>query len=94
MDSKTKNGLISVGLVAITGYLAYRFFIKPNSKKVVLSYLNATYCGMNEEHSTFVNNASKSYLDAWSEAIMNGECTFVDKATNKTYVTLGGKVKV
>ena len=86
MNEKTKNGLIVVGVILVGLFLTYKFII-PNSSKVVLNYLNATF-GNKKEHEDFVKSAEKGYLNAWSKAIMEGRNTFTYK--DKEYNTSGG----
>lgn len=88
MEKNTRNGIIVASIAIVGVYFAYKKFVLPDSKKVVLNYLNATFGG---DHSSFVNSATKSYLDAWSKALMNGEDTFVDAGV--THWTCGGTSK-
>jgi hypothetical protein len=88
--NKNIKGLIAVAIVGALGYMAYKKFGQPNSKKVVINYMDATF-GFNEAHAEFVNNADKVYVDNWSEAIMNGKDTFVYNGV--TYNTRGGRTK-
>ena len=90
MSKSIKNGLLVVAVVTLLGYFSYKLFILPNSKKVVINYLDASY-GKDIKHTTFVNSAKKSYIDAWAKAIMNGQDTFTDNGL--TYYTLGGTAK-
>ena len=87
MNKSNRNGIIVVAIVLIGGYFAYKKFVKPNSRKVLINYLDATF-GSKAEHTTFINNADKGYVDEWSKALMKGESTFT--YNNKTYKTSGG----
>lgn len=84
--NKNIKGIIVVVLFAGLGYLAYKKFGKPDSRKVVIKYLDASFGG---DHSEFVNKSEKGYIDNWSKAIMNGSNTFEYNGT--TYITNGGK---
>jgi len=86
--NKNVKGIIVVAVVGLLSYLAYKKFGKPDSRKVVTKYLDATFGG---DHTAFVNKADKGYIDSWSEAIMNGSTTFVYNGT--TFVTRGGKTQ-
>jgi uncharacterized Zn-binding protein involved in type VI secretion len=86
--NKNLNGIIVVAVIGLLGFLAYKKFGKPNSRKVVINYLDATFGG---DHSAFVNSADKGYIDNWSDAIMNGSTTFTFNGT--TFVTRGGKTQ-
>lgn len=88
--NKNVKGLIVVLLVTGVVYIAYKKFGKPNSRKVVTNYLDATY-GKTKSHSDFVNSADKGYIDSWSEAIMSGSETFI--YNGNTFITKGGKRK-
>lgn len=88
--NKNVQGIIAIAVVGIIGYLAYKKLGKPDSKKVIINYLDATF-GLKKEHTDFVNNADKGYIDSWSDAIMNGKDTFQYNGT--TYVTRGGATK-
>jgi hypothetical protein len=87
MEKKTLNGIIVVSIVLIGGYFAYKKLIKPDSRKVLIKYLDATF-GIDAEHTTFINNADKKYVDSWAKALMKGESTFT--YNGKTYNTGGG----
>jgi len=87
MNKSTKNGIVVVAIVLVGGYFAYKKFVKPNSRKVLINYLDATF-GKDAEHTTFINSADKGYVDAWAKALMKGESTFT--YNNKTYNTGGG----
>jgi hypothetical protein len=89
MNSNIK-GIISVAIIGVIGYITYKKFVKPSSKKVVIAYLDATF-GKDAKHTNFVNSAGASYIDSWAKAIMNGAETFTD--AGKTYITNGGTVK-
>jgi hypothetical protein len=89
MEKSTRNGLIAVGIMAVLGYFAYKKFILPNSKLVVLNYLDASFGG---DHSAFANGMKQSYADAWAQALMKGQDTFTDSGL--VYWTCGGKAKV
>lgn len=91
MENKTKNGIIVVSIVLIGAYFAYKKFIKPDSKKVVVNYLYATF-GRDIDYESFVNKADKNYIDAWAKSIMDGKSTFV--VDGKTYNTSGGTAVV
>lgn len=84
--SKNTNGIIAVLVVAGLGYLVYKKLGKPNSKKVITNYLDATYGG---DHKEAVSKMEKGYLDSWSNALMKGSTTF--DYNGSTYKTLGGK---
>jgi hypothetical protein len=86
--NKNMNGFIAVAVIGLLGYLAYKKLGKPDSKKVVIKYLDATYGGT---HANFINSADKGYVDNWSVAIMNGKETF--EFNGKTYWTKGGTAK-
>jgi TctA family transporter len=88
--NKNVKGLIVVAIVGVLGYVAYKKFILPNSKKVVIAYLDSMF-GITQEHKDFVNKADKVYIDSWSKAIMNGKPTF--DANGTTYETNGGRAK-
>ena len=88
--NKNLNGLIAVAVIGILGYIAYKKLGTPNSKKVVINYLNASY-GYADSHVDFINKADKGYVDNWSKAIMNGKDTF--EFNGKTYWTKGGSAK-
>ena len=88
--NKNTNGLIAVAVIGLLGYLAYKKLGKPDSKKVVINYLDATY-GKKTIHADFINSADKGYVDNWSVAIMNGKSTF--EFNGKTYFTQGGTAK-
>ena len=90
MNKSIKKGLLVVAVVTLLGYFSYKLFILPNSKKVVINYLDASY-GKDIAHTTFVNSAKKSYVDSWAKAIMRGENTFFDGGT--LYNTSGGTAK-
>lgn len=90
MSKSVKNGLIVVVAVTLLGYFSYKYFVLPDSKKVVISYLDATF-GKDPKHTDFINSANKSYVDAWAKAIMKGEDTFTDGG--KLYNTSGGTAK-
>jgi len=87
MNKSNKNGIVVVAIVLVGGYFAYKKFVKPDSRKVLINYLDATF-GSDAEHTTFINNAEKEYVDAWAKALMKGESTFT--YNNKTYNTGGG----
>jgi hypothetical protein len=86
--NKNLNGIIVVAVVGLLGFFAYKKFGKPNSRKVVIKYMDATFGG---DHSAFVNSADKGYIDSWSDAIMNGSTTFIYNGT--TFVTKGGRTQ-
>lgn len=88
--NKNTNGFIAVAVIGLLGYLAYKKIGKPDSKKVVINFLNATF-GLKKEHADFVNSSDKGYIDNWSVAIMNGKDTF--EFNGKTYYTKGGTAK-
>ena len=87
MNNSTRNGIIAVAIVLVGGYIAYKKFLKPDSREVLINYLDATY-GKDAEHRTFIMSADKGYVDAWSDALMKGKETFT--FNNKTYKTAGG----
>jgi hypothetical protein len=84
--NKNINGIIAVLVVAGLGYFAYKKLGKPNSVKVITNYLDATYGG---DHKEAVSKMEKGYLNAWSDALMNGSKTF--EYNGSTYKTGGGK---
>ena len=86
--NKNVKSIIVVVAIAGLGYLVYKKFGKPDSRKVVIKYLDASFGG---DHSAFVNKADKGYIDNWSEAIMNGSTTFEYNGT--TFVTNGGRTQ-
>lgn len=86
--NKNVKGIIVVLVFAGLGYLVYKKFGKPDSRKVVIKYMDATFGG---DHSAFVNGADKGYIDAWANAIMNGNETF--QYGGKTLVTKGGRTQ-
>jgi hypothetical protein len=86
MNSNVK-GIISVVVVGGLLYLAYKKFVKPNSKKVVINYLDATF-GVSTNHTDFINKADKGYVDNWAKALMKGESIFT--YNGKTYKVAGG----
>jgi hypothetical protein len=88
--NKNIKGTIVVGIVIALGYLVYKKFGKPDSRKVLINYLNATF-GADSKHTDFINNAEKGYVESWSNALMNGKDTF--EYNGKTYNTKGGIVK-
>ena len=73
-------------MIAGLGYFAYKKFGKPDNRKVILKYLDATFGG---DHSSFVTNAEQGYIDSWADALMKGETTFI--FNGDTYMTNGGK---
>jgi hypothetical protein len=89
MNSNVK-GIISVIVVGGLLYIAYKKFVKPNNRKVLINYLDATF-GASSSHADFINNADKGYVDNWAKALMKGESTFV--YNNKTYMVSGGTAK-
>lgn len=88
--NKNIKGAIVVGVVLALGYVAYKKFGKPDSRKVLINYLNATF-GADSKHTDFINNADMGYVESWSKALMNGQDTF--EYNGKTYNTKGGTVK-
>jgi hypothetical protein len=86
--NKNLKGLITVAVVVGLGYIVYKKFILPNSKQVVIKYMDATFGG---SHSDFVNKADELYIKNWATAIMEGKTTF--DANGVTYVTKGGRVQ-
>jgi hypothetical protein len=84
------KGILVVGVVLGLGFFAYKKFINPNSKKVVIKYLDKLR-GVKEENKTFVNGADKGYIDSWAKAITKNSETF--KFENKIYLTNSGRVK-
>jgi hypothetical protein len=88
--NKNTKGAIAVGVVLLLGFIVYKKFGKPDSRKVIINYLNATF-GFKKENADFVNSADKGYIDNWSIAIMNGKDTF--DFNGKTYITKGGTAK-
>jgi len=86
--NKNTKGAIVVGVVLLLGFIVYKKFGKPDSRKVVIKYLDATFGG---KHDDFVNSVNKGYVDNWSIAIMNGKETF--EFNGKTYITKGGTAK-
>lgn len=89
MNSNTK-GIITVLAIGIIGFLAYKKFAKPDSRKVIKNYLYSIY-GYDKMREDFVDSADKDYIEAWTDAVMKGENSFVLKGT--TYETKTGKVK-
>jgi hypothetical protein len=89
MNSNTK-GIITVLAVGVVGFLAYKRFVKPNSRKVVKNYLFSIY-GYDKKRDEFVDGVDKDYINEWSDAIMKGNETFLLKGV--TYITKTGKVK-
>lgn len=89
MNKNLKGGLVVLVVLGL-GFFAYKKFLKPDSKKAVIKYLDATF-GLDEKHKTFVNNADKGYIDNWAKAIKDGSETFV--FNNQTHYTKGGTVK-
>lgn len=83
-------GLAAAGLVVF-------FYLKnekyKSNKELVIAHLGATY-GKNQRHTTFVNSATKSYINAWADAIRKGQDTFVDPAKGTTHWTEGGTTKI
>jgi hypothetical protein len=88
--NKNTKGIIAVAVVVLLGFIAYKKLAKPNSKKVVINYLNATF-GFKKENADFVNSADKGYIDNWSNALKNGSDTF--EFNGKTYNTKFGTAK-
>jgi hypothetical protein len=88
--NKNVKGIIAVAIVGVIGYVTYKKFVKPDSKKVVIAYLDSTF-GKDAKHTDFVNGAGASYIDSWAKAIMSGSDTFTD--SGNTYITNGGTVK-
>lgn len=88
--NNTTKGILTVLVVGVLGYVAYKRFALPNSKKVVVNYMKATF-GNEVDYEKFVETADKDYINAWSDAIMKGKDTFVYKGV--TYITKGGKTK-
>jgi hypothetical protein len=88
--NKNVKGIITVLVVLGVGFFAYKKFLKPNNKKVVIKYLDATY-GVDAKHTSFINNADKGYVDSWADAINKGVDTF--QFNNQTHFTKGGTVK-
>jgi hypothetical protein len=84
------KGILVVGVVIGLGFFAYKKFLKPDNKKVVLKYLEGAF-GKNTNRESFINNADKGYVDAWANAIKKNSETF--KFNDKIYLTLGGTVK-
>lgn len=89
MNNNVK-GIIVVGIVIGLGFFAYKKFVKPDSKKVVIKYLDKL-SGVKQENKTFVNSADKGYIDSWANAINKNSETF--KFGDKIYLTKGGRVK-
>lgn len=89
MNNNVK-GIIVVGVVIGLGFFAYKKFVKPDSKKVVLEYLERVY-GKNENRNANINAADKGYVDSWAKAIKKNSETF--KFGDKIYLTQGGTVK-
>jgi hypothetical protein len=88
--NKNVKGIITVLVVLGVGFFAYKKFLKPDNKKVVIKYLDATY-GVDAKHTSFINSADKGYVDNWAKAIKDGSETFV--FNNQTHYTKGGTVK-
>lgn len=89
MNSTTK-GIVTILAIGIVGFVVYKKFIKPDSRKVVKNYLYSIY-GYDKIREDFVNNADKDYVDAWSDAVMKGKDTFFRQG--KVYETKTGTVK-
>jgi hypothetical protein len=89
MNNNVK-GIITVGIVIGLGFLAYKKFVKPDNRKVVLKYLEGVY-GKNENRKANINSADKGYIDSWANAIKKNSETF--KFNDKIYLTKGGTVK-
>ena len=87
MSKSVRNGIIVVAIVAVAGYIAIKKFLLPDSREVIIKYLDATF-GYDPEHTTDVNSWDKGYVDAWSKALMNGQSTF--SYNGKNYNTNGG----
>jgi Tfp pilus assembly protein PilE len=101
MNNKTRNGLIVVGIVAVLGYLAYGKFVKKSttsdvsvggqkSRDIIKNYLFSTY-GYDKDREEFTKTMTQDYADAWANAIMNGQSTFLHNGN--TIVTATGRVK-
>jgi hypothetical protein len=93
MEVKTRNGLIAVGIMGVIGYIAYKKIAPKtsiDSRKVVLKYVDATF-GQQQSHADFSKSMTQSYADAWANAIMNGEETFMEGGIN--HWTCGGSSK-
>lgn len=88
--SKNTKGIIAVAVVVLLGFIAYKKLAKPDSRKIIINYLNATF-GFKKENADFVNSADKGYIDNWSNALMNGSDTF--EFNGKTYNTKLGTAK-
>jgi hypothetical protein len=94
MNNKTRNGLIVVGVVAILGFITYKFAfpkstIGLSSREIVRRHLIANY---GVDGNNFSQTAEQGYIDAWAKAIKEGMPTFI--YNDKTYNTIGGKAKV
>lgn len=88
--NKNTKGIIAVAVVVLLGFIAYKKLAKPDSRKVIINYLDATF-GADSKHKDFINNADKGYVESWSKALMNGKDTF--EFNGKTYNTKGGTAK-
>jgi hypothetical protein len=88
--NKNVKGIITVLVVLGVGFFAYKKFLKPDNKKIVLKHLATNY-GVKESHKSFVDSADKGYIDSWANAIKIGSETFT--YNGKTFYTLGGTTK-
>jgi hypothetical protein len=89
MNNNVK-GIITVGIVIGLGFLAYKKFVKPDNRKVVIKYSDGIY-GKSPSRNAFIYSADKGYVDAWANAIKKNSQTF--KFNDKIYLTQGGTVK-
>jgi hypothetical protein len=92
MNNKTRNGLIAVGLVAIVGFIVYKYAFPKStfglsSREIVKRHMIANF-GEDKISQT----ADQSFIDAWAKSIKDGFPTFT--YNNKVYNTIGGKAKV
>ena len=90
MDKSLKWALGIAAGVGIFLYLKGEKYKK--NKRIVITHLDAKF-GVAPEHTTFVNSATKSYINAWADAIMKGQDTFVDPAKGTVHWTSGGAAK-
>jgi hypothetical protein len=88
--NKNVMGVITTIVVGGLLFVAYKKFVKPNNRKVLINYLDATF-GASKSHIDFINNADKGYVDNWANALMKGKSTFI--YNNKTYNVSGGTSK-
>jgi hypothetical protein len=93
MNNKTRNGLIVVGVVAILGFITYKFafpksIVGLSTREIVRRHRIAKF---GEDSKNFSQTAEQGYIDAWAKAIIEGSAEFT--YNNKTYFTYGGSAK-